>query len=203
MIFGRWTDFCVTGTALLVLLSAAGVVAAGDTSTTTPEQVESIIRGIETPRDTPIPFVEHRTSQLLTKPLTLNGEIEFTTDGTLSKQVGKPFDEHITISAQRVELRRKDKVRRLSLDRRPDIKAFYVGMQALLAGDVSALFESFDISATESADGWSLELAPREKKLRKFVARLVISGEAAQVRIVRTEQSGGDWQEMSFHAEAD
>ena len=185
----------MTGTALL-LASVA-------TSAATPERVEAIIRGIDTPRDTPIPFVERRTNRLLTEPLTLNGEILFTTDGTLSKQIGEPFDERITISARRVELRRGGKVRRLSLDRRPDIKAFYIGMQALLAGDTSSLFESFDVVATESADGWSLDLAPKEEKLRRFVARFLISGKAAQVLTVRTEQPGGDWQEMSFHAATD
>jgi len=195
---GQGSHLIVTGVALLALLLASVA-----TSAATPEQVESIIRRIDTPRDTPIPFIERRMNRLLAEPLTLNGEILFMTDGTLSKQIGEPFDERITISARRVELQRGGKIRRLSLDRRPDIKAFYVGMQALLAGDAAALFESFEVAATESADDWSLDLAPKEKKLRKFVARFVISGKAAQVLTVRTEQTGGDWQEMSFHTAAD
>lgn len=181
----------------LALLLAGGIASAA-----TPERIESIIRGITTPRDTPIPFVERRTNRLLSEPLVLHGEIRFATDGTLSKQIREPFNERITISARRVELQRKDKVRRLSLDRRPDIKAFYVGMQALLAGDALALLQTFDVVASESADGWSLDLTPKEKKLRKFVSRMVISGKAAQVLMVRTEQPDGNWQEMSFHAEA-
>ena len=71
-------------------------------------------------------------------------------------------------------------------------------MQALIAGDVTALFESFEVAITENDNGWSLDLVPKEKKLRKFVARLVISGKGARVLKVRTEQPGGDWQEMSF-----
>ena len=188
----------IARTVLLALLFAGGI-----TSATTPEQVESIIRGIATPRDTPIPFVERRTNRLLTEPLLLQGEILFSTDGTLLKQIGEPFDERITISARHVELRRDNKVRRLSLDRRPDIKAFYVGMQALLAGDALALFESFDVIATRDANNWSLDLAPKEKKLRKFVARMKITGTADQVQTVRTEQPDGNWQEMSFHTEID
>lgn len=178
---------------LVVSLANVAVVAA------MPNQVESIIQRIDTPRDTPIPFIERRTNRLLTEPLTLRGEILFTSDGTLSKQVGAPFEERITISAQHVELQRKDKIRRLSLDRRPDIKAFYVGMQALLAGDAAALFASFEVTVTDDAAGWHLDLTPKEKKLRKFVSRLVISGKAARVLTVRTEHPGGDWQEMSFH----
>jgi hypothetical protein len=176
------------------------IFAGGSTLAATPDQVESIIRNIDTPRDTPIPFVEHQTNRLLTEPLILKGEILFGTDSTISKQIGEPFDERITISAQRVELQRKGKTRRLKLDRRPDIKAFYLGIQALLAGDATALFKSFDVAATENVDGWRLDLAPKERKLNKFVTRFVISGKAEQVLTVRTEQPGGDWQEMSFHA---
>lgn len=184
---------------MFLVLLLAGVV----TSAATPEQVESIIRGIDTARDTPIAFVERRTNRLLAEPLTLKGNIQFSADGTLSKQIEAPFDERITISARHVELQRKGKIKRLSLNRRPDIKAFYVGMQALLAGDAATLFESFDVTLTESGDHWSLDLTPKEKKLRKFVAHMVISGIAARVQMVRTEQPDGNWQEMSFHVAAD
>ncbi len=202
MISGRRTDLALLLTALL-LLSAAGA----DTPDATPEQaaaiVGSIVDRIETPRDTPIPFVEQRTSRLLTEPLTLDGEIWFAADGTLSKRIGAPFDEQVTISARRVEMRRNGKVRRLSIERRPDIKAFYAGMQALLAGDVMALYSAFDVAAATDADDWRLELTPKDGQLNRFVARLVISGTGSRVRIVRTEQPGGDWQEMSFAPAAD
>ena len=169
----------------------------------TPEQIESVVRGIDTPRDTLIPFVERRANRLLTEPLKISGQILFTADGTLSKQVDPPFDESITISARRVEFSRMGKTRRVSLNRRPDIKAFYVGMQALLAGDASALLDSFEVVSTIDTDHWSLDLVPREEKLRTFVSRMVISGRAGRVLTVRTEQPGGDWQEMSFDPAAD
>lgn len=185
------------GATVLLSMMLTGLVGAA-----TVEKIESLVRSIDTPRDTPIPFTERRANRLLAEPLTVNGEILFTSDGTLSKRIGEPFDENVTISAQRVALQRGKKMRHLSLDRRPDIKAFYTGMQALIAGDATALFESFDVTATENENGWSLDLAPKEKKLRKFVARLVISGRGARVLTVRTEQPGGDWQEMSFDAAA-
>jgi len=214
MISGKWISVsrhiinfaCSRRIKRAVIIGAlllTSVLANSNNLAATSDQIESIIQHIDTPRDTPIPFTERRSNRLLTEPLALSGEIVFTTDGTLSKQVGEPFHERITISAQRVEFQRKDKTRRLALNRRPDIKAFYVGMQALLAGDATALFESFDVTATTNAARWSLDLTPKEKKLRKFVARLLISGKAAQVLTVRTEQPGGDWQEMSFHATTD
>lgn len=210
MISGRRTDLAwlLAALALTLALALANAPAAGaDTPTATTEPVADVVRrivaGIETPRDTPIPFVEQRTSRLLDEPLTLDGEIWFAGDGTLSKRIGAPFDEQITISARRIELRRDGKFRRLSINRRPDIKAFYAGMQALLAGDVTALYGVFDVAASADADRWQLDLTPRDDQLNRFVARLVISGSGSRVRIVRTEQPGGDWQEMSFGLAAD
>lgn len=187
-----------TGAAALLGLMLVGLAGA-----VTPEEIGSIVRGIDTPRDTPIPFVERRANRLLAEPLKVSGDILFTSEGTLSKKIGAPFDESVTISSKRVALQRGEKTRNLSLDRRPDIKAFYTGMQALIAGDVTALFASFDVAATGDANGWILDLAPKEKKLRKFVARLVISGKGGRVLTVRTEQPGGDWQEMAFGVAAD
>ncbi len=198
MTSGRWIRYAVRGATLVALLLAGAT-----TSAATQEQIESIILGIDTPRDRPIYFVERRTNRLLTKPLTLKGNIRFSADGTLSKKIEEPFQERVTISARHVELERKDKIKRLALDRRPDVKAFYVGIQALLDGDAATLLESFDVTLTERGDRWSLNLTPREKKLRKFVAHMVISGIASQVRMVRTEQPDGNWQEMSFHIAAD
>jgi hypothetical protein len=195
MISGTRIDVLATAVALLVIC--------GTTMAETGEQVAAIIGKIETPRDRPIEFVERRANRLLTEPLILNGHIIFTSDGTLVKEIGEPFAERIMISARQVELQRAGKVRRLSLDRRPDIKAFYVGMQALLAGDATALFESFEVVASEDEDEWRLDLTPKERKLSRFVARFVISGTAERVRTVRTEQPGGDWQEMSFYGVAD
>ncbi len=73
MISGRRIDFVtISATALLsmMLTGLAGAV--------TTEKVESIVRGIVTPRDTPIVFVERRTNRLLAEPMTVNGEIIFT-----------------------------------------------------------------------------------------------------------------------------
>ena len=180
----------VTGLLLLSLL------AHGDDSV----RVASILGDIDTPRDEPIPFIERRQSQLLEEPLVLYGEVLFTEDGTLSKRIERPFQERVTISAESMELERKGRVRRVSLDKRAGVKVFYAGMRALLDGDTDALFEQFDVSAAvgEGAN-WRIELIPKDTDLRTFVEQLIITGQGSQVLMVHTDQPGGDWQEISFN----
>lgn len=184
----------VTGLLLLSFL------AHGDDSV----RVASILGSIDTPRDEPIPFIERRQSQLLEEPLVLYGEVLFTWDGTLSKHIERPFQERVTISAESMELERKGRVRRVSLDKRPGVKVFYAGMRALLDGDTDALFELFDVSAAAGEEAnWRIELIPKEADLRTFVEQLIISGQGDQVLTVHTDQAGGDWQEMSFNPVGD
>ena len=168
------------------------------------DRVATILGGIKMPRDAPIPFVEKRQSQLLEEPLILFGEVLFTQDGTLSKRIEKPFQERVTISADSMEMERKGRVRRVSLDKRAGVKVFYAGMRALLNGDTDALFELFEVATTAGEDeSWTIELVPKAADLRTFVEQLTISGQGGQVLTVHTNQPGGDWQEMSFKPASD
>jgi hypothetical protein len=175
-------------------LLLVSLLAHGDDSA----RVAAILAGIETPRDEPIPFMEKRQSQLLEEPLVLYGDVLFTQEGTLSKRIERPIQERVTISADSMELERKGRVRRVSLDKRAGVKVFYAGMRALLDGDTNALFELFDVSAANDEVYWSIQLVPKEADLRTFVEKLTISGKGGRVLTVHTDQPGGDWQEMSF-----
>lgn len=161
-------------------------------------RVAEILEGIDTPRDEPIAFVEKRQNALLEVPLVLYGDVIFTADGALSKQIERPIQERVTITADDMELERDGRTRRVSLDKRTGVRVFYAGMRALLSGDVDELFELFDVAAEESDDRWSIRLVPKDEALRTFVEQLTISGQGGRVIGVHTVQPGGDWQQMSF-----
>ena len=185
------------GVTLLLFFSS---LAHGDDS----ERVAAILSDISTPRNEPISFIEKRQSQLLEEPLVLYGEVLFTQEGTLSKRIEKPFQERVTISAHSMEMERKGRIRRVSLDKRAGVKVFYAGMRALLDGDTSTLYELFDVSTFAAEDtNWTIALIPKEADLRTFVEQLTISGQGGQVLTVHTDQPGGDWQEMSFRPASD
>lgn len=167
------------------------------------DSVIDILNAIEATRSIPILFTERRSSRLLDEPLILSGEITFIEGGALRKQISRPVVESVLISADTIELSRNGKTRRLSMDRRGDLKAFYLGMQALLTGDSQGLLELFEASSSVEQDAWTIDLVPKTAELRKFLSRLTVTGRGSQIRTLLTEQPGGDWQEMSFGIEPD
>jgi len=162
------------------------------------QRIASIIGAIDTPYDEPIPFVERRNNELLTEPLVLYGHMLFTRDGLLSKRVERPSRERVTISSTEIEFEYRDKLRRFALEKRPDLHAFYIAMMNFINGDAERLADSFAIETQEEEEGWRIILEPKLDTLREFIFRMTISGRNEKVLLVRTEQPGGDWQEMSF-----
>ncbi|HUO81318.1 MAG TPA: LolA-related protein [Gammaproteobacteria bacterium] len=162
------------------------------------DDFESILEAIETPRDVPIPFVEKRGNALLAEPLVLTGEAEFGADGTLSKSIETPFRERVVITRDMLELTRDGRTRRLSLQRKDDVRQFYAALRALLEGDAQTLRELFTIETARNADCWRLVLVPAAEPLAAFVGRMVVSGRSSRVLEVRTEHAADDWQSLSF-----
>ena len=65
-------------------------------------------------------------------------------------------------------------------------------LMALVAGDLDALAERFEIAETLLEDGaWQLELRPREPALQRVFARFELRGDR-HVREVLIEETGGD-----------
>lgn len=179
-------------TIISLLLFAGSALADGSVP------LADILDEIEARRDEAIPFVETRHSQLLEQPLILHGHVIFTADAALSKRIEQPVRESVTISPDGMELEREGKRRRVSLDKRADVKVFYAGMRALLDGDAEALDDIFEVSTNRVGSEWRIVLVPKDAGLRTFVDKLTISGSGARVLTVETEQPGGDRQEMSF-----
>ena len=168
---------------------------------TAADDFESILEAIETPRDVSIPFVEKRGNALLAEPLVLTGEVEFSADGALAKTIETPFRERVVITRDRLELTRDGRTRRLSLQRKDDVRQFYAALRALLEGDAQTLRELFTIETARNADCWRLVLVPAAEPLAAFVGKMVVSGRSSRVLEVRTELSADDWHSLSFGGE--
>lgn len=177
---------------LTACLAGAPASAAGE--------VETILARIETPRGVAVPFVERRKNALLEEPLRLTGTVTFGEDGVLSKIIEHPFHERVSISRDAVELERDGRTRRLSLRRKDEVRSFYVALRALLEGDADTLNALFEIEATTGAGRWTLKLVPSGPPLSEFLHCMVIRGRSGRVHLIRTVQSGGDWQEMTFES---
>lgn len=146
-----------------------------------------------------MPFVEKRMSPLLAEPLEAHGEIRIWPDGTIDKRVTSPVNERVRISAGTLVLERAGRSRTINLGGDPRWRAFHAGIAGLLNRDATAL-AAFDPVLTESADGWTLELRPRDDRGRATIKVITASGEGPDLLRLRFEQSDDEWQEMTFAA---
>lgn len=161
---------------------------------------QEIFRGLNTPRDVPVAFVELRGNALLAEPLELRGSVIFSADGELSKIITDPVRESVVISPERIRLERDGSTRELPLGRQKGAREFYLGLRALLGGDFDTVRELFEISAIRSGDGndWRIELTPRKRRMKRFMEYMIVSGAGSTITRIRTVQSADNWQEMIF-----
>ena len=87
---------------------------------------------------------------------------------------------------------------RLSLSEFPEIGALVESMRATLAGDPATLDRFYVPTLTGTADDWSLQLEPRDPRLRKIVALIRIQGDGTSIRTVETLETDGDRTEMTI-----
>jgi hypothetical protein len=181
----------------LVLISVLGLAGAAADDV---DIAAEIFRGLHAPRDVPVAFVERRNNALLSEPLELTGSVVFSAEGELSKIITDPVRESVVISPERIRLERDGRARELPIGRQKGAREFYLGLRALLDGDLDTVMELFEFAATRSDDNgnWRIELVPRKQRMKRFVERMVVSGAGPTVTRIRTVQSADDWQEMIF-----
>jgi hypothetical protein len=188
----------------LILISVFGLTgtAAGDvTDDAAGDAMDAaeIFRGLHTPRDVPVAFIEHRGNALLSEPLVLTGSVVLSTDGELSKIITGPVHESVVITPDRIRLERDGHAREMPIGRQKGAREFYLGLRALLGGDLDTVTELFEITVTRGGDdGWRIELVPRKQRMKKFVERMIVSGEGSTIMRIHTIQSVDSWQEMIF-----
>jgi hypothetical protein len=149
---------------------------------------------ISTPRDTPAQFTEIRMNALLKEPLQFEGELLFSSDGTLSKVIHQPVQETVIISTTTVQLERRGKKRVLPIQKMPDLAELYAGLRALLDGNLPALQEIFSIEDVETGEHWTVNLTPKSSRLQKTAPLITASGLGNTLREIRISQTADEWQ---------
>ena len=65
-------------------------------------------------------------------------------------------------------------------------------MRATLAGDPATLERFYVPTLTGTAGDWSLQLEPRDPRLRKLLTLIRIQGDGTSIRTVETVEDDGD-----------
>ena len=155
-----------------------------------------------------IKFREERFSEVLARPLILEGHITYdASTQKIKKTITSPTLIDITIEKDVVVMetvqnsRRSETVqniRRYPLHARPGLLATVGSLRGLLEADVEAIEQYFFAQYETDNDEWRLILTPRDEQIARSMISLTISGQNSKIQSITTRMGNGDRQHMTF-----
>jgi hypothetical protein len=138
-------------------------------------------------------FVEVRYSSLLETPIVVSGRLEHRQDGSLVRRVEWPYEEVTELHGENVSVERAGaKPRRFSLERAPELRGTLASFGALLQGDRAMLDRYFVVTARGKETRWAITLSPRDAKLKRHLAAIVVNGGGDRPRCFTLEEPDRD-----------
>jgi hypothetical protein len=149
--------------------------------------LDALLQHLARPAPATTPFVEVHFSPLLSRPLIVSGELEYTGPDSLARTVEKPYSEHTQIHGDEVSVvRGNGKPRTFSLQRAPELKTLLSSFTALLGGDRPQLERSFTLTVSGDDAHWTLGLTPRDSRVSQRVSRITVNGAGGSPRCMTT-----------------
>jgi hypothetical protein len=176
-----------------MLAAASAMAPAGSAQAAPPPEPAALLAALQQPPPTRPEVFERRQSPLLREPLLFAGELERPAAGVLVKRTLTPRREQTRIEAEQVRVEREgEKPRRFSLRRAPELRALTASVEAVLGGDIALLQKHFRLRMEGSAHAWTLQLAPRDKRLAKRVEALRFLGAEQELRCMDLVLAGAE-----------
>jgi len=141
-------------------------------------------------------FVERRYVHFLKGPLIAKGVLIFTAPNRLEKKTLEPAAEDMVIDGDTLTIQRQGQTQTLSLSAYPQIGAFIEGIRATLTGNTASLQRIYQTDLQGDANGWQLQLQPRDPAMRAVVRSIAISGSGAVIDRIQTVEHDGDRTDM-------
>lgn len=154
----------------------------------------ALIASLGRPAPAHTDFAEARFLHILDRPLVVSGQLAWLGGDKLQRRVDHPRPETFTIADGEVTQQRGNKSpRHFSLKHAPQLQVLLDSFVALLSGDAARLQQSFTISQQgDPSRAWTLTLVPRDAKVVRTVASIVIDGYASESRCMVMQESDGD-----------
>jgi len=154
--------------------------------------IDALLQHLARPAPATTPFVEVHFSPLLSRPLIVSGELEYSGPDSLARTVDKPYSEHTDIHGDEVSVvRGNGKPRTFSLQRAPELKTLLSSFSALLGGNRQQLEQSFTLTVSGDDAHWTLGLTPRDSRVSQRVSKITVNGEAGSPRCMTTAAPDG------------
>jgi outer membrane lipoprotein-sorting protein len=161
-----------------------------------------LMAGMQTVRRATASFVELKFVQMLKQPLQSSGRLIYVAPDRLQKETLSPAASELIVVGDHLTVQQPDgKLRDLSLAEYPEIGALIDSTRATLAGDIATLTRYYTPTLSGTVNDWSLQLEPRDERLRKLLTMVRIHGTGTSIRGVETMERDGDRTEMTITPE--
>ena len=143
-------------------------------------------------------FTETRTVAMLERSLQSSGRLSFEAPDSFVRETLKPQREKIAIVGNSVTMSLGARTRTVPLDSVPEAAVIMEAIRGTLTGNREAIERNFTPSVVGTPQRWTLELKPREPRLRELVIAVRLVGERALVREVTVAMADGDKSVMTI-----
>jgi len=137
-------------------------------------------------------FTETRRIEMLDRTLESRGTLSFRAPDTFVRETLAPRREKLAVSGNTLTMSLGDRSRTMQLDAAPEASVIVEAIRGTLLGNRALLEKLFETTVAGNADQWSLDLVPRDLRLRGQVASVRVSGREQVVREVAVLQADGD-----------
>lgn len=169
----------------LVLLPMAPSRAAGF-------DLDALMRSLAQVKSGEASFTEKRTLFQLDQTLESSGRLSFTAPDTFVRETLKPRSERLAVVGNQLTLSQGGRSRSTTLDSVPEAVVIVEAIRGTLTGNRETLERHFTLQLQGGAERWSLELVPRDARLRGQVAQIRVSGRQGRLREVQMTMADGD-----------
>jgi len=143
-------------------------------------------------------FTEKRRIEMLDRTLESSGRLSFRAPDVFVRETLKPRHEKLEVHGNTVTMSLGERSRTVQLDSTPEAAVIVEAVRGTLTGNRDALERLFLASVSGDAARWTLDLVPRDLRLRGQVASVRLTGERSVVREVVVMLADGDRSTMTI-----
>jgi outer membrane lipoprotein-sorting protein len=181
---------------LILAVACASQVPAARAQGAAPFDLAHLMAHFATVKRASAQFVERRYVHFLKAPIIAKGVLVFTAPNRLEKKTLEPAAEDMVIDGDKLTVQRQGQTQTLSLSAYPQIGAFIEAIRATVTGDATSLQRIYQTDLQGDADGWQLQLQPRDPAMQAVVRSIAISGSGEVINRIQTVEHDGDRTDM-------
>jgi outer membrane lipoprotein-sorting protein len=143
-------------------------------------------------------FVEKRRVEMLDRTIESAGKLSFKAPDTFVRETTSPRREVLTVTGNTLSMTVAGRARTMQLDALPEAAVVVEAIRGVLTGNRATLERVFAATVGGDPKRWTLDLVPRDARLRGQVASIRVAGGGAVVREVQILLADGDRSTMSI-----